>query len=85
MTDPAVGTNPWKEPTGLGRALVIGGLLGVVVGFVATTVGMLAAHVELGSAVGLGVFVCFWGGLGFGNMVGGVTWVSGHEEHPPRA
>ena len=34
-----------------------------------------------GAAVGLGLFIAFWGGLGFGTMVGGVTWVSQHEEH----
>lgn len=70
---------------GLGRSMALGGLLGVVVAFLGTTVGMLAADVELGSAVGLGIFMGFWGGLGFGTMVGGVTWVSRHEEHPPKA
>jgi hypothetical protein len=77
------GDEPWKEPVGMGRAMATGGAVGVVLAFVATTLSMLAADVELGSALGLGLFIGFWGGLGFGVMVGGVTWVSAHEEHPP--
>jgi hypothetical protein len=42
---------------------------------------MVAADVEWGSAIGLGLFVALWGGLGFGAMVGGVVWVTRHEEH----
>ncbi len=73
----------WAEPVGMGRAVAMGGLVGVVLAFVVSTLGMLAAGVELGSALGLGLFIGFWGGLGFGVMVGGVVWVSAHEEHPP--
>lgn len=62
--------------------MVVGALIGVVIAFIGTTVGMLAADVELGSALGLGVFIAFWGGLGFGCMVGGVVWVSNNEEDP---
>jgi hypothetical protein len=70
----------WAEPVGLLRSVVLGALVGVVLSFVGTTVGMLAADVEPGAAIGLGLFVAFWGGLGFGTMVGGVVWVSNHEE-----
>ena len=71
----------WEEPVGLLRSVVLGAIIGVVIAFIGTTIGMLAADVETGSAIGLGLFVAFWGGLGFGSMVGGVVWVSKHEEH----
>ncbi len=70
----------WEEPVGLLRSVVVGAIIGVVLSFVGTTVGMLLADIEPGSAVGLGLFIAFWGGLGFGTMVGGVVWVSNNEE-----
>ena len=70
----------WREPVGLLRSVVTGAVVGVVLAFIGTTLGMLAAGVEMGSALGLGLFVAFWGGLGFGCMVGGVVWVSANEE-----
>lgn len=74
------GTTSWTEPVGLLRSVVVGALIGVVLSFVGTTIGILLAGQDLGPAIGLGVFVAFWGGLGFGTMVGGVVWVSNHEE-----
>lgn len=73
-------TGDWEEPVGLLRSVVMGALVGVVLSFIGTTIGMLLADVEVGAAIGLGVFVAFWGGLGFGTMVGGVIWVSNNEE-----
>ena len=70
----------WTEPVGLLRSVVLGALVGVVASFVVTTVGMLLADVEMASAVGLGLFIAFWGGLGFGTMVGGVVWVSNNDK-----
>lgn len=35
---------------------------------------------EWQSAIGFGVFVAFWGGLGFGTMMGGVAYVMGLEK-----
>lgn len=75
-----VGEAPtWSDPPGLGRSLIVGSMIGVGVSFVAVTVGMLAAGVEWSSSVGLGLFVAFWGGLGFGTMVGGVVYAFGIE------
>lgn len=71
----------WAEPVGLLRSVVLGALTGIVLSFTGTLGGMLAAGAELESALGIAVFVAFWGGLGFGTMVGGVTWVSANEEH----
>ncbi|MCB0988496.1 MAG: hypothetical protein H6519_01445 [Microthrixaceae bacterium] len=81
MTDEITTGDEWKETPGMGRAVAMGGLVGAVLAFIATTVGMIGAGAETGAAVGLGLFIAFWGGLGFGTMVGGVTWVSQHEEH----
>lgn len=77
----SVGLEAWAEEVGFLRAVVTGALVGVVVAFVVTTVAMAAVGAELAAAIGLGIFVAFWGGLGFGTMVGGVVWVSRHEEH----
>lgn len=71
----------WDEPVGLLRSVTVGALVGVVLSFIGTTIGMLVADVEWGAALGLGAFVAFWGGLGFGSMVGGVVWVSNNEWH----
>lgn len=74
---PDAGTSLWSDPTGMGRSMVIGCSIGVVVSFVGVTVGILSAGgTAWQSAVGLGVFVAFWGGLGFGSMMGGVAWLS---------
>ena len=68
--------SPWQEQPGMGRAILVGSAIGVVISFVGVTAGMLAYGIEWGSAVGLGAFVAFWGGLGFGSMMGGVVWAS---------
>ncbi|MBK6855798.1 MAG: hypothetical protein IPG97_04370 [Microthrixaceae bacterium] len=81
MTDHGVAGDQWQETPGMGRAVALGAAIGIVLSFIATTAGMVAAGAEVGSAVGLGLFVGFWGGVGFGTMVAGVTWVSNHEEH----
>lgn len=69
----------WNDPPGLGRSLIIGSIIGVVASFVGVTVGMLAAGIEWSSSIGLGLFIAFWGGLGFGTMVGGVVYAFGIE------
>lgn len=70
----------------MGRSMVIGCSIGVVVSFVGVTVGILSAGATAWqSAVGLGVFVAFWGGLGFGSMMGGVAWLSKLETMSPPA
>lgn len=56
--------------TNVGRAAVIGGLVGIVVVSVSVWLLSLASGVEGLPAVGLGLFVGGWGGLGFGAMLG---------------
>lgn len=70
----------WQDPPGMGRSIVVGSSIGVALSLAGVTLGMLAAGVAWQSALGLGAFVAFWGGLGFGSMVGGVVYASGLEE-----
>ena len=78
----------WKNPPGMGRTILSGVAVGVIVSFAAVVGVVLADGQKLGAAVGLGLFIAVWGGLGFGAMVGGVVAVSraeAAEEHHARA
>lgn len=79
------GASPWAMAPGLGRTVGVGAVIGVVVFFVGGCAGMLAAGVGWGAAAGLGVFVAMWGGIGFGSMVGGVTYLVRSEAAEARA
>ena len=62
------------------RRLVTGAItIAVVLSFVGVTSGLLAMGQGWGAALGLGAFVGFWGGLGFGAMIGGVIWATRME------
>lgn len=65
----------WVSPPGLGRCIGIGCGIGVVLAFIGIALPSLLAGMEWRSAVGFGVFVAFWGGLGFGSMMGGVAYL----------
>lgn len=64
------------EPPGLLRAVAIGSLLGIVLAMLAVTGALLAGGSSTSEAVGIGAMAAFWGGLGFGSMVGGVIFLS---------
>lgn len=68
-------TSPPHRPSAV-ATIGSGAAIGVVVSLAAVTAALLASGTEVGSALGLGLFVAFWGGLGFGCMVGGVVWAS---------
>lgn len=54
----------------MGRAAVRGAIIAFVLVFaVATGIGLNAGF-DLGGAAGLGLFAGFWGGPGFGGMLG---------------
>jgi hypothetical protein len=69
----------WVSPPGLGRCVGIGSVIGIVLAFVGVALPSLLVDMEWRSAVGFGTFVAFWGGLGFGSMMGGVAYVMGLE------
>src|SRR6478609_1434991 len=75
--------SPWSDPPGIGRSMVIGCAIGVTLSMVVVVSGMLALGVETPSAIGLGLFVSFWGGLGFGTMFGGVAYATRIEAGLP--
>lgn len=78
--DPVDLAASWVSPPGLGRCLGIGSGIGIALAFVGIAVPSLLSGMEVGSALGFGAFVAFWGGLGFGSMMGGVAYVMGLEK-----
>jgi len=61
-----------SDEAGLARAFVVGSLIGFVVVFVLFGGLTLAAGMGIGAALGVGSFTAFWGGPGFGGMMGAV-------------
>jgi hypothetical protein len=70
----------WASPPGLGRYLAIGSGVGVILSFALITVLSVLGGIESGAAIGFGLFVALWGGLGFGSMMGGVAYTMSLEE-----
>jgi len=75
--DPATA---WANPPGIERALTIGVVIGVAISFFGVGGAFLAGGQGFGASIGMGAFVAFWGGLGFGGMIGGVVWATQVEE-----
>ncbi|CAN5485668.1 hypothetical protein BH10ACT1_BH10ACT1_03290 [soil metagenome] len=63
-----------KHAPGLGRSIVIASTATISVTFTAVTIGFLATGTSLASSIGIGLFAAFWGGGGFGAMIGGVVY-----------
>lgn len=66
-------TDQETEPRSMAAAIALGCLVGTVVSLAIVVVTMRLLDVDWAAAIGLGFFVAFWGGLGFGSMVGGVV------------
>jgi hypothetical protein len=64
---------------GLVWAFVKGSIVGFVAVFVLLAGTTLAAGMGLAAALGVGVFTAFWGGPGFGGMMGAVLHYSRTE------
>jgi hypothetical protein len=64
--------SPEADGGGLGRAFVVGSVLGFVTVMVVCGAIALVAGSSLVAAVGIGAFAGFWGGPGFGGMMGAV-------------
>lgn len=65
----------WQEEPGVGRAFLVGCAVGTAVSFAGMTAAGVVGGLGLGASVGLAAFVAFWGGLGFGGMLGGVVGI----------
>ncbi len=63
----------WQVSPVIGRTLLIGCAIGVAVSFAGMVTAGLVGGLGVGPSLGLGVFVSFWGGLGFGGMMGGAA------------
>ena len=61
------------------RSAVVGAALGIVAFVVGVGALGLWVGLDLGAALALGAFTGFWGGLGFGGMIGGVVGVNRTE------
>lgn len=82
LPDPTVSTN--EEP-GLLRAVAVGSGIGAVAAMIAVGGALVLSGQGSSAALGIGGMAAFWGGLGFGSMLGGVVHLQGlQESHPPR-
>src|SRR6185437_6433011 len=63
------------DQSGIGRAVVVGALIASVIvwSFVALVAVWAGAH--LGESIAMGAFAAFFGGPGFGGMLGAVLYV----------
>lgn len=68
-----------SDDAGLVRAFVKGSIIGFVAVFVLLGGMTLAAGMGIAAALGLGAFTAFWGGPGFGGMMGAVLHYSRTE------
>ncbi len=68
-----------SEDAGLVRAFVKGSIIGFVAVFVLLGGIALVAGMGIAAALGVGAFTAFWGGPGFGGMMGAVLHYSRTE------
>ena len=68
-----------SDDAGLARAFVRGSVVGSVAVFVLLGGLTLAAGMGAAAALGVGAFTAFWGGPGFGGMMGAVLHYSRTE------
>lgn len=71
-----------REIPGLLRAAAIGSAIGLVAVFVAVGGALYLSQHDAALALGLGAMSAFWGGLGFGSMLGGTIHLVRHMEEP---
>jgi hypothetical protein len=70
--------SPATEEPDIERSAIIGAVVGFFAVMIAITVGGTLGGVEPGSAFGMGVFAGFWGGGGFGFMMGATIPLARH-------
>jgi hypothetical protein len=71
-----------REIPGILRAAAIGSAIGLVAVFVAIGGALYLSQHDVSLALGLGGMSAFWGGLGFGSMLGGTIHLVRHMEEP---
>ena len=70
------------ELPGTLRAVVRGALIGVVVALTVVGGSLFVTGHGAGVALGIGGMAAFWGGLGFGTMLGGTLHLIRHSGEP---
>lgn len=79
-TAPPTGPAAEEEPRFMRSAII-----GAILGFVATTIGVAAVGtaggLHLVAALGLGAFAGIWSGVGFGFMMGATIPLGRHIDH----
>ena len=67
------------EESGLARAFAVGSIVGFIATFAVFGGLTLAVGLGVGPTIGVGLFTAFWGGPGFGGMMGAVLHYSRNE------
>ena len=81
-TSQAASDGPMGEVPRTLRAVVRGSLIGVVVAFTGVGGSLYLSGHDAGVALGIGGMAAFWGGLGFGSMLGGTLHLIRHSGEP---
>jgi hypothetical protein len=68
-----------QTENGLGRAFVIGSVVGFLLVFAFFVAVLILAGASVAAAIGVGLFAGFWGGPGFGGMMGAILHHTRHE------
>src|SRR5690242_4141264 len=77
---PAINATPDYDDRLAGRGAVIGGTIGFVLMGAAVFVLGITSAMGFVSSIGIGLFCAFWGGLGFGGMMGAtISLIKGQE------
>ena len=73
------------DQSGIGRAVVIGVVIASVIVWTFVTLTGLWAGAHLVDSIGMGAFAAFFGGPGFGGMLGAVMYVERQQARPAKA
>ena len=72
------------EAPGTLRAVAVGAAIGVVLAFAGVAGALFASGSGSATALGVGGVAAFWGGLGFGSMLGGTLHLVRYTEREER-
>lgn len=80
MTSASVVRGTTIEVPGTLRACAVGAAVGCVLAMAGVGGGLWFSTHSAGMAVGVGAMAAFWGGLGFGTMLGGTIYLIRHTD-----